>query len=66
MPINKQAIESLSAMRRQAVINSQANTDEQALQVQSLYPEWDGFAAGEELAAGMRINYKGTLDMAQR
>ena len=46
---------------KQATINSVDNTDEQALEVQSLYPEWLDIKAGTTLKAGDRVNYNGQL-----
>lgn len=51
----------MAAMLGQAKINSVNNTDEQALEVQSLYPEWEALAEGTTLAVGDRVNYQGFL-----
>ena len=61
MAINHKALDRLRAMSQQAEINAAANTDEQALAVRSLYPEWDSFDDGDTLAAGSRVNYNGIL-----
>ena len=59
--MKKEALQKLEAMRKQAEINSTANTDEQALQVSSLYPSWEDMPVGRNLAAGERVNYAGSL-----
>lgn len=46
---------------RQAEINCSTNTDEQALEVQVLYPEWKAFADGFTFEVGVRVNYEGVL-----
>ena len=46
---------------RQAQINSESNTDEQALEVQVLYPNWEDLEDGTTLSEGQRINYKDIL-----
>ena len=51
----------MAAMLGQAKINSVSNTDEQALEVQSLYPEWETLAEGTMLHVGDRVNYQGFL-----
>ena len=61
MGIKQEALDRLKAMRLQATINAEANTDEQALAVQSLYPDWADVSVGDTLAAGLRINYGGIL-----
>ena len=60
--ITEKALRNMQAMMRQAEINSESNTDEQALEVQSLYPNWEtDFKDGDTLTIGMRINYKDVL-----
>ena len=59
--ISEIALKHMDAMFSQAKINSVANTDEQALQVQSLYPEWDSLEEGITLKVGERVNYLGVL-----
>lgn len=59
--ITELTIKYLDALLNQAKINSATNTDEQALQVQSLYPEWDSLAEGTTLKVGERVNYLGVL-----
>ena len=44
-------------MGKQADINASGNTDEQALEVAVLYPNWEDVAEGDALAAGERYNY---------
>lgn len=59
--ISESALKNMNAMLTQAKINSVANTDEQALEVQSLYPEWDALEEGVTLKVGERVNYNGLL-----
>lgn len=59
--IEDRNIKRLAAMFSQARINSADNTDEQALEVQSLYPDWEELAEGTELKVGDRVNYKEDL-----
>ena len=59
--IAENAIEFLKAMLKQATINCAYNSDEQALEVQALYPNWKDLEEGTELFAGQRVNYKGVL-----
>lgn len=60
--ITKKALEKLSAIHKQAKIDCGANTDEQALETRSLYPDFEtDFEDGETLEAGARINYKDVL-----
>lgn len=59
--LKKKTLDKLSAMLLQACVNAESNTDEQALQVSTLYPEWESFNEGQILKNGMRINYNGTL-----
>lgn len=59
--ISDKALAFLSAIMRQAEINCDGNTDEQALEVQVLYPNWDELEDGAELSAGQRVNYKNVL-----
>lgn len=59
--IKQKSLYRLDAMLSQAKINSTGNTDEQALKVSSLYPEWDDFKVGVTLSAGSRVNYNGVL-----
>ena len=61
MSINEKVIEKLAAMRKQAEINATGNTDEQALEVSALYPDWENVSEGATLAAGERYNYQGAL-----
>lgn len=51
----------LRAMTKQAEINSETNTDEQALEVQGLYPDWSVLPEGCSLKEGERLNYQGLL-----
>jgi len=59
--ISEIALKHMHAMLSQAKFNSVDNTDEQALEVQSLYPEWASLADGTTLKAGDRVNYEGLL-----
>lgn len=59
--MRQETLQKLRAMRAQAEISSAGNTDEQALKVSALYPDWEGCAIGEMLAAGSRVNYNGVL-----
>lgn len=61
MSINETALKKLAAMRKQAEINASRNTDEQALEVAALYPDWEDVAEGDALTAGERYNYQGVL-----
>lgn len=51
--------EILKSAVKVAKIQAQDLTDEEALDVQNLYPEWDG--NGKEYAAGFKVNYEETL-----
>lgn len=55
--ITENAIELLKAIRKQSTINSVSNTDEQALEVQALYPNWEDIEVGQILTVGERVNY---------
>ena len=60
--ITKKALKNMQAMMRQAEINSKTNTDEQALEVQALYPDWEkDFKEGDTLETGVRVNYREVL-----
>ena len=59
--LTNETLNRMSAMLGQAKINSVNNTDEQALEVQSLYPEWEALAEGTKLSVGDRVNYQGIL-----
>lgn len=59
--LNKNTLEKLGAILKQATINSVDNTDEQALAVQSLYPEWASLAEGTTLKVGDRVNHEELL-----
>lgn len=60
--ITEKALKNMQAMMQQAKINSASNTDEQALEVQALYPDWEtDFKEGDTLEAGVRVNYKEVL-----
>lgn len=59
--ITEKALKSLRAIMRQAEINSESNTDEQALEVQDLYPNWEDLKDGTTLKVGQRVNYSDVL-----
>ena len=59
--VSEKALANMRAMHQQAKINSASNTDEQALQVASLYPEWLDIEDGVTLETGQRVNHNGTL-----
>ena len=60
--ITEKALKNMQAMMRQAEINSESNTDEQALEVQALYPDWEtDVKEGDTLETGVRVNYKEVL-----
>ena len=59
--ITEKALKSLRAIMRQAEINSENNTDEQALEVQALYPNWEDLEDGTTLKVGQRVNYSDVL-----
>ena len=59
--ISEIALKHMEAMLSQAKFNSVDNTDEQALAVQTLYPEWASLADGATLNVGDRVNYEGLL-----
>ena len=60
--ITEKALRNMQAMMRQAEINSASNTDEQALEVKVLYPDWENDCKeGAVLEVGSRVNYKEVL-----
>lgn len=59
--ITDKALNALKAIMRQAEINSESNTDEQALEVQVLYPNWEDLEDGTTLKVGQRVNYLDVL-----
>ena len=59
--ISEIALKHMEAMLSQAKFNSVDNTDEQALAVQTVYPEWASLADGTTLKVGDRVNYEGLL-----
>lgn len=61
MWIKEKALDKLSAILAQAKINSKENTDDQALSVSALYPDFSEFEDGETLKTGTRLNYEGVL-----
>lgn len=59
--ISQKALDFLSAIMKQAEISCGTNTDEQALEVQILYPNWENLEDGTTLKVGDRINYDNVL-----
>lgn len=60
--LKKKTLDRLGAMLGQARMNAEGNTDQQALAVRSLYPDWEkDFKEGDTLAAGLRVNYQDVL-----
>lgn len=59
--LHKKTLDRLSAMFNQAQVNAESNTDEQAVKVKSLYPNWEDFSDGENLELGKRVNYLDVL-----
>lgn len=59
--ITNETIKNMKAMYRQAKFSAAQNTDEEALSVPSLYPDWDALKDGSHLSKGKRVNYKGVL-----
>ena len=59
--ITEKALKNIQAMMRQAEINSADNTDEQALEVQVLYPDWSVLPEVYSLKVGDRVNYNKVL-----
>lgn len=55
------ALGNLGAIIGQAQISAAGNTNEQALKVLTLYPDWEDLEEGSSLAAGERVNYQGAL-----
>lgn len=59
--LKQKTIEILGAMFGQARMNAESNTDEQAISVKALYPEWESIADGTTLNEGERVNYLDVL-----
>ena len=60
--ITKKAIERLKDIHKQAKINCNSNTDAEALETKSLYPDWEtDCKEGDTLEMGIRVNYKDVL-----
>lgn len=59
--ITSKSISRLKSMYGQARIDAESNTDEQAVKLKSLYPEWEDIADGESLEEGKRVNYMDVL-----
>lgn len=59
--ISDKALQFLNAIMKQAEISCGTNTDEQALEVQILYPNWEDLEDGTTLKVGDRVNYDGIL-----
>lgn len=59
--ITEKAIEKLKAMRKQVEINAADNTDAQALEVSTLYADWETLEEGYSLVVGDRVTYNDVL-----
>lgn len=59
--LKKKTIDVLKSMTRQSHYNAENNTDEQAVKVKELYPEFEEIKDGELLSVGNRVNYFETL-----
>lgn len=59
--ISDKALSFLSAIMKQAEIDCKSNTDEQALEVKVLYPDWEDITVGTTLKVGDRVNYLDVL-----
>ena len=60
--ITDKSISRLKSMYGQARIDAESNTDEQALNVKELYPDWENdFAEGDTITADVRVNYEDVL-----
>jgi hypothetical protein len=60
--ITEKAISRLKDIHKQAKINCTSNTDEQAIETRTLYPDWEtDFKEGDSLEEGERVNYKEIL-----
>ena len=60
--ISEKAISRLKDIHKQAKINCTSNTDEQAIETRTLYPDWEtDFKEGDSLKEGERVNYKEIL-----
>lgn len=59
--LKEKTLSRLKSIIKQAKINCVDNTDEQALEVKVLYPNWEDIADGESLEEGMRVNYEDVL-----
>jgi len=59
--ISKKSLEKLAAMFSQATYNAESNSDERALEVQVLYPDWFDLEEGTTLTVGQRVNYEDVL-----
>lgn len=59
--ISDKALQFLNAIMKQAEISCGTNTDEQALEVQILYPNWEDLEDETTLKVGDRVNYDGIL-----
>ena len=61
MSVITAAVDMVEAQAEQSRISAESNTDDQALEVSVLYPDWEDVAEGAALAAGERYNYQGVL-----
>lgn len=59
--ISEKAKKNMAAVHAQARINADSNTDEQALAVPYLYPEWSDIEENTKLEVGQRVNHEEVL-----
>lgn len=59
--ITDKSIARLKSIYGQARIDAETNTDEQAVKLKALYPEWESIKDGTTLEVGKRVNYTGVL-----
>lgn len=59
--ITEASLKKLKATFAQATFEAESNTDERALEVQSLYPNWEDYEDGYTFLVGNRVNYLGVL-----
>lgn len=59
--ITDNSLKKLKATFTQAKFEAELNTDERALEVQPLYPNWEEFEDGHTFVVGNRVNYLDVL-----
>lgn len=59
--LKKRTIDMLKSMTKQSHYDAENNTDEQAVKVKELYPEWEDIKDGERLEEGIRVNHMNVL-----